>query len=72
MRGQIREGRSQSLEQCLVREYRMTLQALSKQISPDLYEVWCFPFLFNQVALFLPFSTLMFLFPLLREFEQDW
>ncbi|XP_057805524.1 3-hydroxyisobutyryl-CoA hydrolase-like protein 1, mitochondrial [Salvia miltiorrhiza] len=34
----IRLGRSQTLEQCLVREYTMTVQALSKQISTDFYE----------------------------------
>ncbi|KAL6565885.1 hypothetical protein OROHE_004940 [Orobanche hederae] len=34
----IREGRFQSLEQCLIREYRMTVQAISMQITRDFYE----------------------------------
>ncbi|KAK6140989.1 hypothetical protein DH2020_025269 [Rehmannia glutinosa] len=34
----IREGRFQSLEQCLVREYRMTVQAISRQITGDFFE----------------------------------
>ncbi|XP_047314993.1 3-hydroxyisobutyryl-CoA hydrolase-like protein 1, mitochondrial [Impatiens glandulifera] len=34
----IREGRFQTLDQCLTREYRMSLQALSKQISNDFSE----------------------------------
>ncbi|KAL6513559.1 hypothetical protein OROGR_021045 [Orobanche gracilis] len=36
----IREGRFQSLEQCLIREYRMTVQAISMQITRDFYEGW--------------------------------
>ncbi|KAE9600764.1 putative 3-hydroxyisobutyryl-CoA hydrolase [Lupinus albus] len=34
----IREGRFQTLDQCLSREYRMTLQGISKQISGDYCE----------------------------------
>ncbi|KAK7382874.1 hypothetical protein VNO80_02006 [Phaseolus coccineus] len=34
----IREGRFQALDQCLVREYRMTLQAIHRQISGDISE----------------------------------
>ncbi|XVF33569.1 hypothetical protein REPUB_Repub17cG0179600 [Reevesia pubescens] len=34
----IREGRIQTLDQCLVREYRMSLQGISKQISSDFCE----------------------------------
>ncbi|XP_010264353.1 PREDICTED: 3-hydroxyisobutyryl-CoA hydrolase-like protein 1, mitochondrial [Nelumbo nucifera] len=34
----IREGRFQTLDQCLVREYRMSLQGISKQISSDFCE----------------------------------
>ncbi|KAH9314056.1 hypothetical protein KI387_022683, partial [Taxus chinensis] len=34
----IREGRFQSLDQCLAREYRITCHALSKRISGDFYE----------------------------------
>ncbi|CAK7356360.1 unnamed protein product [Dovyalis caffra] len=34
----IRKGRFQTLEQCLDREYRMTLQAISRQISTDFCE----------------------------------
>ncbi|KAL7610148.1 hypothetical protein Lser_V15G14181 [Lactuca serriola] len=34
----IREGRFQSLDQCLIREYRMTLQGISGQISTDFCE----------------------------------
>ncbi|KAK1400689.1 3-hydroxyisobutyryl-CoA hydrolase-like protein 1, mitochondrial [Heracleum sosnowskyi] len=34
----IREGRFQTLDQCLIREYRMTIKALSKQISTDFSE----------------------------------
>ncbi|KAL3615548.1 hypothetical protein CASFOL_041209 [Castilleja foliolosa] len=34
----IREGRLQSLEQCLVREYGMTVQAISRQITGDFFE----------------------------------
>ncbi|OVA07372.1 Crotonase superfamily [Macleaya cordata] len=34
----IREGRLQTYDQCLVREYRMSLQALSRQISNDFCE----------------------------------
>ncbi|XP_027336369.1 3-hydroxyisobutyryl-CoA hydrolase-like protein 1, mitochondrial isoform X1 [Abrus precatorius] len=34
----IREGRFQTLDQCLMREYRMTLQAISKHISGDFCE----------------------------------
>ncbi|CAL5398097.1 unnamed protein product [Camellia sinensis] len=33
----IREGRFQTLDQCLVREYRMSLQGISKQISNDFW-----------------------------------
>ncbi|XP_043702915.1 3-hydroxyisobutyryl-CoA hydrolase-like protein 2, mitochondrial [Telopea speciosissima] len=34
----VREGRFQSLDQCLVREYRMSLNGISKQISNDFCE----------------------------------
>ncbi|KAL6982322.1 3-hydroxyisobutyryl-CoA hydrolase, partial [Sarracenia purpurea var. burkii] len=34
----IREGRFQTLDQCLVREYRMSLQGISKRISNDFCE----------------------------------
>ncbi|KAI5423412.1 hypothetical protein KIW84_046389 [Lathyrus oleraceus] len=34
----ILEGRFQTLDQCLLREYRMTLQAISRQISNDFCE----------------------------------
>uniref|UniRef100_A0A6M2ENF6 3-hydroxyisobutyryl-CoA hydrolase n=1 Tax=Populus davidiana TaxID=266767 RepID=A0A6M2ENF6_9ROSI len=34
----IKEGRFQTLDQCLVREYRMSLQGISKQISGDFCE----------------------------------
>ncbi|KAI3693251.1 hypothetical protein L6452_33083 [Arctium lappa] len=34
----IREGRFQTLDQCLIREYRMSLQAVSGQISSDFCE----------------------------------
>ncbi|KAG8363415.1 hypothetical protein BUALT_Bualt19G0020000 [Buddleja alternifolia] len=34
----IRKGRSQTLEQCLIREYRMTLQAISGHITDDFCE----------------------------------
>ncbi|XP_011093291.1 3-hydroxyisobutyryl-CoA hydrolase-like protein 1, mitochondrial [Sesamum indicum] len=34
----IREGRSQTLEQCLTREYRMSVQAISGQITGDFCE----------------------------------
>ncbi|KAK4848016.1 hypothetical protein QYF36_008187 [Acer negundo] len=34
----IREGRVETFDQCLVREYRMTLHALSKQVSGDICE----------------------------------
>ncbi|KAF8380520.1 hypothetical protein HHK36_028007 [Tetracentron sinense] len=34
----IREGRFQTLDQCLVREYRMSLQGISKQVSNDFCE----------------------------------
>ncbi|XP_050203288.1 3-hydroxyisobutyryl-CoA hydrolase-like protein 1, mitochondrial [Mercurialis annua] len=34
----IQEGRFQTLDQCLVREYRMSLQGISKQISNDFCE----------------------------------
>ncbi|XP_061996460.1 3-hydroxyisobutyryl-CoA hydrolase-like protein 1, mitochondrial isoform X3 [Rosa rugosa] len=34
----IREGRFQTLDQCLVREYRMSLQGISKQITGDFCE----------------------------------
>ncbi|KAF3446195.1 hypothetical protein FNV43_RR11374 [Rhamnella rubrinervis] len=34
----IREGRYQSLDQCLAREYRMSLNGISKRISNDFYE----------------------------------
>ncbi|GMP62008.1 hypothetical protein CsSME_00024276 [Camellia sinensis var. sinensis] len=34
----IREGRFQTLDQCLVREYRMSLQGISEQISNDFCE----------------------------------
>uniref|UniRef100_A0A6N2MS10 3-hydroxyisobutyryl-CoA hydrolase n=1 Tax=Salix viminalis TaxID=40686 RepID=A0A6N2MS10_SALVM len=34
----IQEGRFQTLDQCLVREYRMSLQGISKQISGDFCE----------------------------------
>ncbi|RZC69186.1 hypothetical protein C5167_032347 [Papaver somniferum] len=34
----IRDGRYQTFDQCMVREYRMSLQAMSKQISNDFSE----------------------------------
>ncbi|KAF9595060.1 hypothetical protein IFM89_036519 [Coptis chinensis] len=34
----IREGRNQTLDQCRVREYQMSLKGISKQISRDLCE----------------------------------
>ncbi|KAK9068243.1 hypothetical protein SSX86_012354 [Deinandra increscens subsp. villosa] len=34
----IREGRFQTLDQCLIREYRMTIQGISGQISSDFTE----------------------------------
>ncbi|KAM3733196.1 hypothetical protein ACB098_11G116900 [Castanea mollissima] len=34
----IREGRFQTLDQCLIREYRMSLQAISNQVSRDFCE----------------------------------
>ncbi|KAJ8900233.1 hypothetical protein K2173_024873 [Erythroxylum novogranatense] len=34
----IREGRFQTLDQCLVREYHMSLQGVSKNISADFHE----------------------------------
>lgn len=34
----IREGRFQTLDQCLIREYRMSLQGTSGKISSDFYE----------------------------------
>ncbi|ONK55692.1 uncharacterized protein A4U43_C10F30 [Asparagus officinalis] len=34
----IREGRYQTLDECLVREYRMTLHGISKEASPDFCE----------------------------------
>ncbi|KAL0309063.1 UNVERIFIED_CONTAM: 3-hydroxyisobutyryl-CoA hydrolase-like protein 1, mitochondrial [Sesamum radiatum] len=34
----IREGRSQTLEQCLIREYRMSVRAISGQITGDFCE----------------------------------
>lgn len=34
----IREGRFQTLDQCLIREYRMSLQGISKQVSGDFIE----------------------------------
>lgn len=36
---QIREGRFQTLDQCLIREYRMSIQGISKQITGDFCEV---------------------------------
>lgn len=36
---QIQEGRFQSLDQCLVREYRITLNGISKKVSNDFCEV---------------------------------
>ena len=36
---QIREGRYQTFDQCLTREYRMSLQGTSMQISGDFREV---------------------------------
>lgn len=44
---QIREGRYQSLDQCLVREYRMSLHGISKRVSTDFSEVgFSSPFFF--------------------------
>ncbi|KAI4316402.1 hypothetical protein L6164_024385 [Bauhinia variegata] len=34
----IREGRFQTLDQCLVREYRISLRGISKQVSSDFFE----------------------------------
>ncbi|EEF31723.1 conserved hypothetical protein [Ricinus communis] len=34
----IREGRYQTFEQCLLREYRMTVKAISRQVSNDFCE----------------------------------
>lgn len=38
--GQIRQGRYETFDQSLVREYRMSLQGISKQISGDFCEVY--------------------------------
>nr|GMD71619.1 3-hydroxyisobutyryl-CoA hydrolase-like protein 1, mitochondrial [Ipomoea batatas] len=35
---QIREGRFQTFDQCLIREYRMTVQAISGQVTNDFRE----------------------------------
>lgn len=43
---QIREGRFQTLDQCLIREYRMSLQGISKQVSGDFIEVWSLSIVF--------------------------
>ncbi|KAK9095469.1 hypothetical protein Scep_026938 [Stephania cephalantha] len=34
----IREGRYQTLDQCLIREYRMTIRSITKQVSSDFSE----------------------------------
>ncbi|ONK73804.1 uncharacterized protein A4U43_C04F35560 [Asparagus officinalis] len=34
----IREGRYQTLDECLIREYRMSLHVISKEVSPDFCE----------------------------------
>ncbi|PQQ21026.1 3-hydroxyisobutyryl-CoA hydrolase-like protein 2 mitochondrial [Prunus yedoensis var. nudiflora] len=34
----IREGRFQSLDQCLAREYRISLNAISRRVSSDFFE----------------------------------
>ena len=57
---QIREGRYQTLDQCLVREYRMSLQGSYKQISGDFCEVWYSLTLLNQIN-FLVFLTICWL-----------
>jgi 3-hydroxyisobutyryl-CoA hydrolase len=36
---QIREGRYQTLDECLVREYRMSMNGISKQFSHEFCEV---------------------------------
>lgn len=41
---QIREGRFQTLDECLVREYRMSLHGISKPLSHEFVEVTIFPF----------------------------
>ena len=42
---QIREGRFQTLDQCLAREYRISLNGVTKRVSNDFCEVWDKPFL---------------------------
>lgn len=46
---QIREGRFQTFDECLVREYRMSLQGVSRLISGDFYEVSNFQILNKHV-----------------------
>jgi len=36
---QVREGRNQTLAQCLKREFRLTINILRTTISEDMYEV---------------------------------
>ncbi|ESR58594.1 hypothetical protein CICLE_v10020245mg [Citrus x clementina] len=45
----IREGRFQTFDECLVREYRMSLQGVSRLISGDFYEVSNFQILNKHV-----------------------
>ncbi|KAK7829884.1 3-hydroxyisobutyryl-coa hydrolase-like protein 1, partial [Quercus suber] len=52
---QILEGRFQTLDQCLIREYRMSLQGISNQVSRDFCEVYIL------LIIFLIKQTLMIL-----------
>ena len=52
---QIREGRFQTLDQCLIREYQMSLQGISNQVSRDFCEVYILLIIFwiKQILMIL-------------------
>lgn len=53
---QIREGRKQTLSECLKKEFRLTINLLRTTISADVYEVRTFfttERVFNKPSIFL-------------------
>lgn len=61
---QIREGRKQTLPECLKKEFRLTINALRSKISGDVYEVLNSPFI-----IFLPNYSNVRLLNVLLQFQ---
>lgn len=68
---QIREGRFETLDKCLIREYRMSLRGISKLVSSDFFEVMIFLDAFSKTTLFF-FLLLYLTDSLCRVFEHEW